>query len=65
MILHEKENVAFSHLIERVNCFYALTAKISVPGGLLWGNLALEQPSRKMDKRHKEAVSPRRNPHGR
>lgn len=53
MILHEKENAAFSHLTECVNCSCVLTAKICVPGGLLWGNPALEQPSGKRDKRHR------------
>lgn len=33
-------------------------------GAYFGGNLALKQPSRKMDKRNKEAVSPRSNPHG-
>ena len=57
-----RENASFSHLIGRVNHLYVLTAKVSVPGGLLWGNPTLRHSSREMDKRHKEPILPERKP---
>lgn len=38
VIVHEMECVACCNLTGCVDCFYALTARVSAPWGLLWGN---------------------------
>lgn len=62
VVVHEKESAAFCNLIGRVNFFHALTGRIRVPWGLLWGNPALKQLGRKVDKRQKYAFSLWRKP---